>query len=129
MRTAATALVLLAVLCGCAGASRGNVEQAAQSFIEATASGNAAQACDRISPEAVRMLERTAKARCAQALRGLQLPGSSAVHGADVFGGNARVITDADTLFLSEYDDGWRVTAAGCQDLEESPYACLLGRS
>ncbi len=129
MRAAAVALVMVAMLCGCSSASRGEVEHAARSFFEATAAGNLEQACALLSTEAVRMLERTTKEGCVRVLGIVQLPRSSTVRTTDVFGGNARVVTDADTMFLSEYDDGWRVTAAGCQEREDLPYACLLGRS
>jgi hypothetical protein len=38
------------------------------------------------------------------------------------------VDTDAGSVFLAEFDNGWRVTAAGCTSRGESlPYQCVVG--
>jgi hypothetical protein len=55
----------------------------------------------------------------------MPLPGG-AVRSAEVWGGAAQVVLTGDTLFLTETDDGWRVSAAGCRSRGEAPYACLL---
>ncbi|MEU1117626.1 hypothetical protein [Streptomyces sp. NPDC005879] len=44
----------------------------------------------------------------------------------DVFGRQARAVTDRDTLFLSSFPGGWKVTAAGCTPRPEKPYQCLI---
>ncbi|XVQ89797.1 hypothetical protein ACQP2K_21000 [Microbispora siamensis] len=49
---------------------------------------------------------------------------AGAVRGVDVWGDEARVRVDGDTLFLHRFPDGWRVRAAGCEPHPEQPYEC-----
>ncbi|MGW0551933.1 hypothetical protein [Streptomyces altiplanensis] len=44
----------------------------------------------------------------------------------DVYGHQARVVLDADTLFLPAFRDGWKVVAAGCLARPGFPYPCDL---
>jgi hypothetical protein len=39
----------------------------------------------------------------------------------------AKVDTDAGALFLTEFESGWLVSAAGCQPEQDAPYRCLVG--
>ncbi|MFD9902955.1 hypothetical protein ACFWX4_01590, partial [Streptomyces sp. NPDC059063] len=71
-------------------------------------------------------LERSAELPCVRALPDAGLPAGSGVRSVDVYGLRARVVTDRDTLFLSSFPDGWKVTAAGCTPRAEKPYQCLI---
>ena len=45
----------------------------------------------------------------------------------DVYGRDAMVRWGGSTLFLARFDDGWRVTAAGCAPRgEDLPYDCAV---
>ncbi|MDK0523889.1 hypothetical protein [Streptomyces sp. ML-6] len=44
----------------------------------------------------------------------------------DVYGRQARVVLTSDTLFLSQFADGWKVVAAGCRPLTGRPYQCSV---
>ncbi|HEY0485495.1 MAG TPA: hypothetical protein VGD72_04530 [Mycobacteriales bacterium] len=47
---------------------------------------------------------------------------------AEVWGDAARVRAAGDTVFVSAYREGWRITGAGCESRgEDLPYACELG--
>ncbi|MEU6064946.1 hypothetical protein ABZ864_10745 [Streptomyces sp. NPDC047082] len=43
-----------------------------------------------------------------------------------VYGRRARVVLNADTLFLSVFPAGWKVTAAGCVPRSQQPYQCQI---
>jgi hypothetical protein len=43
-----------------------------------------------------------------------------------VYGLQAEVILSGDTVFLSRFEDGWRVIAAGCTPQEGKPFDCLV---
>ena len=81
-----------------------------------------ASACERLAPETRRDPRGGHRLR----LRGRPAAGGPAVPGAaesvDVAGHGAQVRYDGDTVFLALFDDGWRVTAAGCRaDLGRPP--------
>ncbi len=83
---------------------------------------------DGLAPGTREELEETARSRCPPALEDLGLPSAREVRRVDVYGGQARVVLDSDTLFLSSFPDGWKVVAAGCEPRPESevPYRCDL---
>jgi hypothetical protein len=41
-----------------------------------------------------------------------------------VWSNQARVRAGTDTVFLTRWGDGWRVTAAGCEPRDDGPYDC-----
>ncbi|MEV7180696.1 hypothetical protein [Kitasatospora sp. NPDC093679] len=41
-----------------------------------------------------------------------------------MFGQQARAVLEGDTVFLSAFPDGWKITAAGCEPRPEMPYRC-----
>jgi hypothetical protein len=121
---------ILAVLCvllvaGCAGDAReDSAGQAAQRFTTAISSGDLAAACVMLAPLTRDDLLNDA-ADCAEALGSEQLP-ASPVGEVSIWGDRAQVRTDTDVLFLAEFEDGWRVVAAGCQPRGELPYRCRV---
>jgi hypothetical protein len=44
-----------------------------------------------------------------------------------VWGDEAQARSEADTLFLHDFTDGWRVTGAGCRPRHEQVYDCAVG--
>ncbi|MGH3858748.1 hypothetical protein [Actinokineospora sp.] len=45
----------------------------------------------------------------------------------EMWGDGAIVRAGTDTMFLSEFNQGWLVTAAGCVHRGEIPYECAVG--
>ena len=119
---AVTPLLLVAACSSASGeaAARASAEQ----FVAAASAGDAATACGLLTPDAVRQVESQGTA-CAQALSGLDLPGGQ-VGEVQAWGDTARASTGADTLFLRELQDGWRVFAAGCESRGDAPYECAV---
>jgi hypothetical protein len=129
-----TASVLLAVsmaaggvlLSGCGASVEGTqAGLAADAFTGAEATDPSA-ACARLAPETVKTLEKDG-ASCEQELADAGLPAAGERRGVEVAGHSAQVRYTGDTVFLARFDDGWRVTAAGCEresDDPSEPYDC-----
>lgn len=114
--------------CSAVGAREDAAASAAVRFEENLRLARALPGCDGLAPGTREELEQTAKSLCPSALAELGLPSATDVRRVDVYGGQARVVLDADTLFLSSFPDGWKVVAAGCEDepRSEVPYRCDL---
>ncbi len=69
---------------------------------------------------------RDAQAPCEDALLDEDLPPAGDHAEPAVFGTAAQVRSDTETLFLGLFDDGWRVTAAGCAAEGDRPYDCTV---
>jgi hypothetical protein len=115
---------------GCAArgsAEDGAVADAATRFL-ATAGTTPDAACDLLAPATRETLSADGQA-CADALADAD-PGSevdSTEPRIDVYGRDAMVRWGAQTLFLARFDDGWLVTAAGCEPRgEDLPYDCTV---
>ena len=112
---------LAVLLTGCSSASGPDVSGVASAFEDP--SGNAQARCDLLAPATRATLESDASAPCADAIADVQLPGGQ-VSKVEVWGGDAQVRLGGDTVFLTQTDAGWKVTAAGCQSHGEAPYDC-----
>jgi hypothetical protein len=125
---AAPVLVLAAlVLTGCAGGSRAeSAESSARAFEQAVSQGDGAAACGLLAPETAAEVAQAAGSSCAQGVVGEDLPDGGAVQDSSVWGRSAQVRMSADTLFLSHFDGGWRVLAAGCTARPGKPYDCTV---
>jgi hypothetical protein len=108
-------------LSGCASASGPDAEHVATAFEDPATDPQAR--CDLLAPATLQTLESDESAACADAIGQLALPGG-AVRSSEVWGGGAQVRLAGDTVFLTETDDGWKVTAAGCEPQGEAPYDC-----
>lgn len=115
-------------LCGCTGPGASDAGLAAVSF-EQLAPDDAAKACDLLSGHTRDDLEKQSKKACTEALGEADLPDPSALQSVEVFGHDARVLLGSDTVFLARYQEGWKVTAAGCKpgSSDDEPYDCELG--
>ncbi|MEU6064957.1 hypothetical protein ABZ864_10815 [Streptomyces sp. NPDC047082] len=83
-------------------------------------------ACAALAPDTRQELEQSAKDRCAEAFLEEQLPHARAVLRAQVYGRQAQAVLTTDTLFLSVFPAGWKVTAAGCVPCSQQPYQYLI---
>lgn len=123
--------VALVVLGGCAGrgsAENGAVSDAAERFISA-ANTMPGQACDALAPATLESIASDDE-DCTTAIADLEL--KTRMAGAPslevkVYGRDAIVHWDDQTLFLARLNDGWLVTAAGCQPRgKDLPYDCSI---
>lgn len=120
--------VLLALLLGACGADveRQEAAAAADAFT-AEAGSDPAAACARLAPRTREALEE--EGGCAATLAGAGIPAAGERGTVSVAGHSAQVRYAADTVFLALFDDGWRVTAAGCDRRSQDravPYDCAV---
>jgi hypothetical protein len=119
------AVVLLAGCSGQGGVESGNAASAALRFATA-AQHDPAAACALLAPATRQQLE-DQDGPCASSLPDQNLPQASGPGAAEVYGKDAIVRLHGDTLFLARFDDGWRVTAAGCLPAgQDKPYTCTV---
>ncbi|MBT2479737.1 hypothetical protein J7E94_16185 [Streptomyces sp. ISL-94] len=99
---------------------------AGEGFEQALAAGDNEAACRLLAPETLEQLEQDERKACAQVLGAEQLPKAASVVATEVYGRQAMLRLEGDTLFLSQFSDGWKVVAAGCTPQGERPYQCVL---
>jgi hypothetical protein len=121
-----TALAAVLGGCGTLGPDTAGAAGAAEAFHVATAHGDGAAACSRLSVRVADELEQSAGAPCAQAVLSADVPAASQVREVQVWGGRGLVVLDHDVVFVAEFDAGWRVTAAGCSPRKDRPYDCTV---
>ncbi|MET9426411.1 hypothetical protein [Streptomyces sp. NPDC003036] len=119
--------VLTAVsACGTLPERRDEVSTEVTRFEQALGAGQRERLCAALAPATREELEQSAKTRCVEAIEEQELPVAGAVRGVDVYGDQARVVLERDTVFLAHFPTGWKVTAAGCQPRPQRPYACEI---
>jgi hypothetical protein len=111
----------VAVLVGCAGMERPEVERVATDF----ATGTPAVRCALLAPAALAALESDESAPCTATVGRLAPPGGQ-VQQTEVWGDEAQVRMTGDTLFLTRTGAGWKVIAAGCTSNGDLPYQCRV---
>ncbi|PRX99673.1 hypothetical protein [Allonocardiopsis opalescens] len=116
------AAVTAAVLTGCAAQQTGAVQDTVHALYAAAAAGDGAAACALLTPEAARSLA-SADSGCPEEIVSLGLDGGE-IESTEVWSGAAQVRLDRDTVFLTEFPQGWLVHAAGCTPRPGLPYAC-----
>jgi hypothetical protein len=117
MRTAAVgfgALALALTGCGREG-DRQAVSAVADGFYTAVQGHHGARACALLTADTRKALEQQESEPCAKAVEKLNLhPGRPAV--AEVYSTEASVhLAGGDTVLLGHTEQGWRISAAGCQ--------------
>ncbi|WP_329112699.1 hypothetical protein [Streptomyces sp. NBC_01353] len=123
---AGTAMVVLAG-CGAPAARLDGAADAGRQFENALAAGDYALACGLLAPESRQQLEEGEKQPCEQALRSQDLPRGGSVSNVDVYGRQALVRLGDETVFLSQFGGGWKVTAAGCiREAGDMPFRCAV---
>ncbi|SDK49173.1 hypothetical protein SAMN05216298_0256 [Glycomyces sambucus] len=112
---------------GCGAGQRGDAAAAAaEAFVSALREGDGAAACAALATETAQGLAASEGAPCEEAIGALGLP-DAAPSAVDVWSDRAQVRTRDDVLFLAEFEDGWKVVAAGCRPQGERPYECEVG--
>jgi hypothetical protein len=121
------ALPFVACVAGCGGgAAQGEARAASDAFV-AEAGDDPAAACEQLAPETRRTLEEDSGSTCPDAIGALDLTAAGDALAVTVAGHSAQVRYAGDTVFLAFFDDGWRVTAAGCERVSgdpSEPYDC-----
>ncbi|MCG6499946.1 hypothetical protein [Kitasatospora sp. A2-31] len=119
-------MVLAATVTGCGQlASREDAAAAVvRTFEQDTVRGDTAAMCAALAPGTRDELEDQEKAGCEQAIAGLNLPAGGQLRRIDVFGQQARAVMEGDTVFLSVFPEGWKITAAACEPRPKMPYRC-----
>ncbi|HLU75835.1 MAG TPA: hypothetical protein VKZ82_26905 [Nonomuraea sp.] len=115
-------VLLTALAAGCAADTAG-AARAAERFTAALAAGQAEVACGLLARKTAEKLPGPGQS-CAAALRELRLRAGGPVTEVSVWGDEAQVRLEGDTLFLRHFGDGWRVVAAGCVPVRDLPYEC-----
>jgi len=110
---------LTALLAGCSSAAQPEVEKAAAAFENPNA--DAASRCDLLAPATREVVEQSSP--CTDAIGQLPFQGGD-VSAVEIWGGGAQAKVGSDTVFLTETNAGWKVTAALCQPRGEAPYDC-----
>jgi hypothetical protein len=112
--------------CGSVGERRSDAESAAAGFERFLRADDPKGLCTALAPETRSELEESEKASCEKAIASQEIPVGGTAHRVDLYGRQARIVLDADTLFLSLFPDGWKVVAAGCTPRPDRPYQCTL---
>ena len=129
MSRVAGLLIAVALLGACStrDSDAAAAAEVAVHFYDAFTTQDGASACDALAPETAHEVEKSAKAPCATALLDEELPEAGTVTGSEVYGNEARVALAGDTVFLSDFNGIWKVTAAGCSERPELPHDCQIG--
>ena len=124
--TAAIVLVVLATLSGCSSGNDDAATQVAERLHANLRADDGPAACDLLSEDVQEELADSEGSTCEDAVMEAGLPDSGRVVGVKVYGTAAQVRYDEDVVFLGEFTDGWKVTAAGCTPQAGAPYECRV---
>jgi hypothetical protein len=120
----ATLCVMTMTGCGTQSGAQ-DVSGTVARFFEATAGADGAAACALLAPKTRDDLTVSDGQPCAESLPMDRLHGTA--REASVWSGWAYVSTDQGAVFLTEFESGWLITAAGCQPNGDAPYRCVVG--
>jgi len=126
VRVGCTAVLCVVSLVGCASQSgQEDAASVAVRFLDAAGRGDTGTACALLTPRTREDLAVSDGQSCEQSLPTDRLGG--AVKRADTWSDWALVSTEDSSVFLTEFDSGWLVSAAGCQPNGDAPYRCVVG--
>ena len=119
-------MAVTASAAGCAGGSGAAAVEVARGFHAAVARQDGAAACGLLAPQTRSELEQSAQRPCPVAVLETEVPQAGGVRASSMFGSQAQVRLEGDTVFLAEFPDGWRVVAASCTPRPPLPYDCRI---
>ena len=93
-------------------------------FYDAYGGRDGSAACALLAPATRNAVVSAAGKPCSVGLLEEKLPGTGEATAASVYGDQAQVRMDADTVFAAKFPDGWRVVAVGCTRIPGKPYQC-----
>lgn len=126
LTAAAASLVILVSLSGCSSGNDDEATRAAERLHAGLRAADGAAACEALSDEVQQELAESQGSSCETAVMDSGIPDAGRVVDVEVYGTAAQVRYDADVVFLGEFPDGWRVTAAGCSPQVDAPYDCKV---
>lgn len=118
-------LALLAAGAGCSS-PQSAAEDVSTRFTDAVAESSWSTACGLLAPQTRSELEQSSGQPCSAALQAEELSDAGPVESFTAFGTMAQVRYAQDTVFVGEFEDGWKVVAAGCARVAGHPYDCQL---
>ena len=122
-----TLTVVLAASCSGRTDEGPKAEQAAADFYGAFGQENGMAACALLAPETRHEVEKSSKEPCDEAITDEDLPDNlGTVTEIAVYGNEARVEADGDTVFVSDFEGAWMIVAAGCTSQGDEPYDCEI---
>jgi hypothetical protein len=129
MRIRGAVVVACAVLAGCGTSDRApDAAAVAERFHDAIGRQDGEAACRELAEESASKLEQQEGRPCEEAILELELPGDGRSVQTSVYVITASVsLAAGGKTFLDEFDDGWKVSAAGCvPTAPDLPYDCEL---
>ena len=126
--TLAAGLLLVPALMGCGADVERDQAVATADRFAADVAHDPQGACALLAPRTVQALEQGGSP-CATALPSEDLPPPGEPTSVSVAGHSAQVRYTSEAVFLSLFDVGWRVTAAGCTRTSADPavpYECTV---
>ena len=96
------------------------MQHVASQFYDALTARSGGEACALLAPPTRSAVEESEQKSCPAAILATGLHAASDLEGVRVYGTMAQVRWRTDITFLTRYDDGWRVLAAGCSMPPES---------
>ena len=115
-------------LAGCGADVEREEAAAAAGAFTASVAGDPSAACALLAPSTLESVEKEGES-CSQALATSGVTAGGEPTSVAVAGHSAQVRYPGDTVFLAHFDDGWRVTAAGCRREAPDPavpYDCTV---
>ena len=112
-------------LSGCSSGNEDAVTRTSEQLHASLRGNDGAAACELLSDDAQQELAESGSS-CATAVTETGIPDSGQVVEVTVYGTAAQVRYDEDVVFLGEFADGWKVTAAGCSPRADAPYDCQV---
>lgn len=128
MRSLIVAAVSVAVvsLTGCSSGNDDAATRVAERLHASLRAEDGSAACELLSEDVQEELADSDGPSCEAAVMEAGLPDSGRVMEVKVYGTAAQVRYDEDVVFLGEFPDGWKVTAAGCSPKAGAPYDCQV---
>jgi len=119
-------LVLGVAAAGCANETgEQDASRVAAQFLDAASRGDGETACMLLTPMVQADLAVSEGQPCPESLPMDRLHGT--VGRANVWSNWAEVSTNQGSVFLTEFEGGWLITAAGCRPNGDAPDLCVVG--